>query len=90
MIDIEVYAAGLRHPDKMMALALELDGLSGLRYKVDTNHDIVYMEFSDQAPTLNGLQSVFRKAGLEAKFVGHLPPEVSSKKKTQRIDIATA
>ncbi|MEI6339926.1 MAG: hypothetical protein WCQ57_15310 [Verrucomicrobiota bacterium] len=90
MIDIEVYAAGVRQPDKMMALALELDGISGLRYKVDTNHDIVYMGFSEQAPTLSGLQSIFRKTGLEAKFVGQLPPEVSSKKKTQRIDRATA
>jgi hypothetical protein len=43
----------VRHPDKMMALALELDGISGLCHKVDTNHDIVYMEFSEQAPTLN-------------------------------------
>ncbi|CAN5614569.1 hypothetical protein BH09VER1_BH09VER1_22010 [soil metagenome] len=88
MIDIEVYAAGVRHPDKMMALALELDAVPGLRYKVDTNHDIVYMEFSDQAqpPTLTGLQSVFSKVGLDAKFVGQMPPEVSSKKKTQRIE----
>lgn len=90
MIDIEVYAAGVRHPDKMMALALELDTIPGLRYKVDTNHDIVYMEFTDQPPTLSGMQSVFRKTGLEAKFVGQLPPEVDSKKKTQRIDTATA
>ncbi len=85
MIDIEVYAAGVRHPDKMMALALELDVTPGLRYKVDTNHDIVYMEFSGQAPTMAGVQSVFRKVGLEAKFVGQLPTEVDSKKKTQRI-----
>lgn len=86
MIDIEVYAAGVRHPDKMMALALELDVITGLRYKVDTNHDIVYMEFGGQPPTLSGLQSLFRKTGLEAKFVGQLPPEVDTKKKTQRID----
>lgn len=88
MIDLEVYAAGVRHADKMMALALELDAVSGLRYKVDTNHDIVYMEFSDQAqpPTQTALQSVFSKVGLDAKFVGQMPPEVSSKKKTQRID----
>jgi len=87
MIEIEVYAAGVRSPEKMMALALELDVIPGLRYKVDTNHDIVYMEFGDQPPTLTGLQSVFKKTGLEAKFVGQLPPEVSSKKKTQRFDL---
>ncbi len=89
MIELEVYAAGVRHPDKMMALALEMDGTPGLRYKVDTNHDIVYMEFSDQPPTLSGLMAIFSKAGLEAKFVGQLPPEVDSKKKTQRIDVSS-
>ncbi len=89
MIELEVYAAGVRGPDKMMGLALELDTLSGLRYKVDTNHDIVYMEFTDQAqaPTLSGVKSLFNKAGLDVKFVGALPPEVSSKKKTQRLSL---
>ena len=48
MIELEVYAAGVRNPEKMMALALELDVISGLRYKVDTNHDIIYMEFTGQ------------------------------------------
>lgn len=86
MVELEVYAAGVRQPNKMMALTLELDVLPGLRYKVDTNHDIVYMEFSGTVPTISGLQSVFKKTGLDAKFVGQLPPEVSSKKKTQRID----
>lgn len=90
MIDLEVYAKGVRNPDKMMALALELDGITGLRYKVDTNHDIVYMEFSDQPPTVIGIEAVFHKVGLESKFVGQLPPEVDSKKKTQRIDVEEA
>ncbi len=70
----------VHQPNKMMALGLELDVLPGLRYKVDTNHDIVYMEFNDQVPTVSGLQSVFKKLGLDAKFVGQMPPEVSSKK----------
>jgi len=85
MIELEVYAAGVRNPDKMMGLALELDGIAGLRYKVDTNHDIIYMEYSEQPPTAAGLRSIFTKVGLDAKFVGQLPSEVSSKKKTQRI-----
>jgi hypothetical protein len=88
MIELEVYAKGVRSADKMMGLGLELDTLPGLRYKVDTNHDIVYMEFTAAAPTLTGIQSLFRKVGLEAKFVGQLPSEVSSKKKTQRIEIS--
>lgn len=85
MIELEVYAAGVRQPDKMMGLALELDVLPGLRYKVDTNHDIIYMEFSGLVPSQHDLESIFRKLGLDVKFVGQLPPEVSSKKKTERI-----
>lgn len=86
MIEVEIYAAGVRAPEKMMALALELDTLPGIRYKVDTNHDIVYMEFGAHAPALHALKSIFNKAGLDAKFVGALPPEVmADKKKTQRL-----
>ncbi len=87
MVELEIYAAGLRNPDKMMGLALELDTVSGLRYKVDTNHDIVYMEFSEEPLSLGDISSMFRKVGLSPKFVGVMPPEVVSKKKTQRIDL---
>lgn len=86
MVEVEVYAAGVRSPEKIMALGLELDVLPGIRYKVDTNHDIVYMEFDQAAPTLTELKSAFTRAGLVARFVGALPPEVSAdKKKTQRL-----
>jgi len=85
MIELEVYAAGVRQPEKMLGLALELDVMSNLRYKVDTNHDIVYMEFAGDVPSAGTLHSVFGKMGLEARFVGQLPPEVNSLSKTQRI-----
>lgn len=85
MIELEVYAAGVRQPDKMMGLALELDIIPGLRYKVDTNHDIIYMEFSGQIPAQHDIECIFRKLELNAKFVGQLPSELSSKKKTDRI-----
>lgn len=83
MVELEVYAAGIRNPDKIMGLDLELDAVPGLRYKVDTNHDIVYMEFTGKPPTMHGLQSIFRKLDIEAKFVGALPPEMKPKSETQ-------
>lgn len=86
MIEVEVYAAGIRAPEKMMGLALELEAIAGLRYKVDTNHDIVYMEFTDQVPDADAIRSIFRRIELDAKFVGAVPPEVGTKKKTQRIE----
>jgi hypothetical protein len=69
----------------MLGLALELDVLPDLRYKIDTNHDIVYMEFSGEVPSAGTLESLFRKLGLNALFVGQAPPTGSLLKKTQRI-----
>lgn len=86
MIELEIYAAGLRHPEKMMALNLELESLPELRFKMDVNHDLVYLEFAEALPSLHEIESIFRKAGLEPKFVGTLPEEFLSKKKTQRLD----
>lgn len=86
MVEVEVYAAGVRTPEKLMGLALELEAISGLRYKVDTNHDIVYMEFTSHVPDGDSIRSIFRRIDLESKFVGQVPPEVGTKRKTQRIE----
>ena len=85
MVELEVYAAGVRSPDKMLGLALELDVIAGLRYKVDTDHDIIYMEFVGEVPRLSTFEAIFAKLELNLKFVGRLPEEISSCKKTQRI-----
>jgi hypothetical protein len=85
MVELEIYAAGLRQPEKMLGLALELDVMPNLRYKVDTNHDIVYMEFHGDVPSIATLESIFKKLGLEARFVGQIPVGANPNKKTQRI-----
>jgi hypothetical protein len=85
MIELEVYAAGVRQPEKMLGLALELDVIPNLHYMVDTNHDIVYMEFADGAPSLGTLEFLFRKLSLEPRFVGDLPPQLKSTQETQQI-----
>ncbi len=85
MVEIEVYAAGVRAPDKMLGLALELDVIPGLRYKVDTDHDIIYMEFVGEVPPLSTFEAIFSKLELNLKFVGRLPEGMSACKKTQRI-----
>jgi len=85
MTELEIYAAGVRQPEKMLGLALELDVIPNLCYKVDTNHDIIYMEFSKDIPTEANIKALFEKLGLEALLVGEPPPEANSPKKTQRI-----
>jgi hypothetical protein len=43
------------------------------------------MEFGGGVPSASILESIFNKLGLKALFVGQLPPEENSPKKTQRI-----
>ncbi len=85
MIELEIYASGVRNLDKILELDHELDAVPGLRYKVDGNHDIVYLEFEEPVFTIQEIRSIFRKLGLDPKVVGPIPVELNPKAKTQRI-----
>jgi hypothetical protein len=88
MIELEVYAAGIRSLEKILELDHELEGIPGLHYKVDSNHDIVYLEFEQTGVSVQELAGIFAKLGLTAKFVGAIPPELHPKKtKTQPIQV---
>jgi hypothetical protein len=89
MIELEVYAAGVRHLDKIMQLDHLLEAVSGLRYKVDSNHDIVYMEFDEPvAMTSSDIRDIFYSIGLKPRFVGAIPDDLrSNKNKTQRFRV---
>ena len=83
MIELEVYAAGLRNIDKILELDRQLEPISGLRYKVDPNHDLVYLEMEEAGITLRELRAMFRKIGLEPRFIGAVPDDLRAKSKTQ-------
>ena len=83
MIELEVYAAGVRNLDKILELDHEWEAISGLRYKVDSNHDIVYLEFDAPVLMVDEIHAVFQKLGLVSKIVGPIPPELNQKSKTQ-------
>lgn len=85
MISLEVYAAGLRAPDKLMGLDLELGAIPSLRYKVDTLHDVVFLETEDPAISLEGIRSIFNKLGLQARFIGQTASVAKSPSATQVI-----
>ena len=87
MIDLEVYAAGVRNLEKILELDHEFEAVPGLRYKVDSNHDIVYLEFEEPALTIQEIRGVFRKLGLEPRIVGAVPPELNPKSKTQPLRV---
>ena len=87
MLEIEVYAAGVRNVDKILALDHELEAVAGLRYKVDSNHDIVYLDFDEPTLTIQEIRGIFRRLGLEARIVGAVPAELNPKSKTQQLRI---
>lgn len=87
MIELEVYATGIRSGDKILELDHELEGVSSLRYKVDSNHDIVYLDFDEPSLTIQEICAIFRKLGLEPRMVGPVPPELNPKSKTQPIEV---
>lgn len=83
MIELEVYAAGVRDLNKILELDHQLEAVAGLRYKVDSNHDIVYLELDEPSITVREIRSIFSKLGLEPRFVGEIPPELRPRSKTQ-------
>lgn len=87
MIEIEVYAAGVRNVEKILALDHEFEAVPGLRYKVDSNHDIVYLDFEQPALTIQEIRAIFRKLDLEPRVVGAVPPVLNPKSKTQPLRV---
>jgi hypothetical protein len=87
MIELEVYAAGVRDLNKILELDHQLEAVAGLRYKVDSNHDLVYLELEEATITLREIRAIFRKLDLEPRFVGAVPSELRSKTKTQPLAV---
>ena len=83
MIELEVYATGLRNLDTILELDRQLETVPGLRYKVDRNHDVVYFELEEAGVTLRELRAMFRKIGLEPRFIGAIPDELRDRTKTE-------
>src|SRR5439155_7782981 len=87
MLELEVYAAGLRDLDKILELDHQLSSIPGLRYKVDRNHDLVYLELDQPTITFREIRAIFRKLSLDPRFIGAIPTELRPKTKTQSLDV---
>jgi len=83
MLELEVYATGLRDLNKILELDHELEAIPRLRYKVDRNHDLVYLELDEPTITFREIRALFRKIDLNPHFVGAIPPELRPRTKTQ-------
>jgi len=86
VLELEVYAAGVRERNKIRELDIELGPLAGLHYKVDRNHEIVCKELEAATVTFREIRSIFRKLGLDPKFVGAIPAELRPKTRTQLLE----
>lgn len=87
MIELEVYAAGVGSLEKILELDHELEAVPSLRYKVDRNHHIVYLEFEEPSLTIQEVRGIFRKLGLEPRVVGAIPSDLNPKSKTQPLRV---
>ena len=86
MIELEVYARGLRDLNKILELDLQLEPIAGLHYKIDTNHDLVYFEFDRPTLSVREIRAIFLKVGLEPLFIGAIPPELRPRTKTEPLN----
>ena len=84
MIELEIFAAGVRDLKVILELDHVLETIPGLRYKIDRNHDIVYFEVDQPKCNVQEILGAFRQLGLKAHVVGGVPPELN-KKTTQRL-----
>jgi len=86
MIELEVYACGLRDGDNLLQLQSQMDVMPRIRYKVDVRHDLVYFEIDNPADvTQRQIAKLFEAIGLEARFVGQIPPEIELGSDTIRL-----
>jgi hypothetical protein len=87
MFEVEIYARGLREMANIRELDRQLVEIAGLRYKVDTNHDIIYLEFDEPTLSVREIRAIFLKLSLEPLIIGTIPPELQARTKTERLNV---
>jgi len=86
-MEMEVYAAGLRDLNKILELEHQVGAIAGLRYKVDSNNDLVYPELDKPTLNVREIRAIFLRLGLDPRFVGATPPELRPKSKTEPVGV---
>jgi len=86
MIELEVYARGLRRESNILQIRNQMDMLPRVRYKIDANHDLVYFEVDDPKDvSLRQLNDIFSEIGLIPRFVGQIPDTLRKGDETTRL-----
>ena len=87
MIELEVYAGELCALNKILELDHHLEAIAGLCYKVDSNHDLVYLELDNATLNVREIRAIFLRLGLNPRFIGAIPPELRPKSKTKPLGV---
>ena len=87
MIELEVYAKGLRNTRYLTELRGQMDMLPKVRYKIDSRHELVYFEIDDpEEVSLEQIDALFADIGLQGRFVGQLPDNLRRGDQTVRLN----
>jgi hypothetical protein len=86
MIELEVYAKGLRATKYLVELRGQMDMLPKVRYKIDVRHDLVYFEIDHpEEVSLKQIHCLFTDIGLNPRFVGQIPESLRADGDTVRL-----
>ncbi|WP_395743839.1 hypothetical protein [Prosthecobacter sp.] len=84
MIEVEIYAPGLRSDSNVMQLRNQMDHFPKVRYKVDARHDLVYFEI-DKPGDISQMEihQIFDAIDLQPRFVGQIPEQLRTGQTTR-------
>ena len=82
MFEIEIYVRGLRNMGKIVNLDPHLVEIIAVRYKLNANHDVVYVE--EPTLSLREIRAVLLKLGLEQFLSARFRPSFSREQKPSR------
>ena len=86
MIELEVYAKGLRATKYLVELRGQMDMLPKVRYKIDVRHDLVYFEIDHpEEVSVKQIHCLFTDIGLNPRFVGQIPESLRADGDTVRL-----
>ena len=83
MIELEIYACGLPEMGKILEMGRQLVEIAGLRYKLDTNHDIVYLEFDEPTLSVCEIRAFFSSSAFNRFLSGRFRRSFSRETKTK-------
>ncbi len=87
MMELEAYAAGLRDLNKILELDHQLEAIAGLRYRVDSNNDLVYFRVDKPCSTFVKFGRCSSGSDSTHALSVPIPPALRPKSKTKPLGV---